>query len=535
MLALQVSLVKTATPLSANRMSTVLDEAVLEERPEVDLSVLADLRAEPETAVVLSFDIGTSGVRAGLFNDRGDEIAGSRISLTNEFSDLASGNDVDAEDLMEFVFRAIDTAVTRAESVVSRIDYVALSCFWHSLVGIDREGQATTPIFGWADTRAANAVIELRSRFAEKQVHHRTGARFHPSYWPAKLLWLEQERNDLFTNTKRWVSFSDFLFERMFGYAGTSVSMASGTGLFDQRTCEWDRELIAGLNLLIEQLPGIGRPGETFQNLSAQFGLRWPLLEGAAWFPAIGDGAANNIGSGCVDSSRAALMIGTSGAMRVLSAGTPPPVLPSELFCYRADRDRVVVGGALSDGGGLFRWMKNSLSLAYDDLELETALSLMEPDAHGLTVLPFWTGERAVGWSASARGSIFGLTADTTPIDILQAGMEAVCYRFALLARALKQLVPRASITGAGNALLASPVWSQMIADVLGERIEISAANEASTRGAALLVLEAAGKIDSIEIIESESAVAVDPDMTRHTRYAEAIARQQRLYEKLIQ
>ena len=71
----------------------------------------------------------------------------------------------------------------------------------------------------------------------------------------------------------------------------------------------------------IEQLPSIAEPGKTFQGLFIDRAARWPLLDGAVWFPAIGDGAANNIGAGCVDSSRAALMIGTSGAMRVLFAG----------------------------------------------------------------------------------------------------------------------------------------------------------------------------------------------------------------------
>jgi gluconokinase len=258
------------------------------------------------------------------------------------------------------------------------------------------------------------------------------------------------------------------------------------------------------------------------------------LLDRAAWFAAIGDGAANNIGAGCVDSTRAALMIGTSGAMRVLSAGPPPAVLPSELFCYRADRERIVIGGALSDGGGLYRWLKNTLGLNYDDAELETSLAIMEPDAHGLTVLPFWSGERATGWSSSAQGAITGLTSRTNRVDILRAGMEAVCYRFALLAHALDRLAPKANVVAAGNALFSSPAWVQILADVLGRRIEISNTAEASTRGAALLALEAAGKIDSIEIIESELVVAYEPDMTRHRRYAEAIERQQKLYEKLI-
>jgi gluconokinase len=515
-------------------MSTVLDEAVLEDRPEVDLSVLADLRAEREETVVLAFDIGTSGVRAGLFDSRGNGIAGSQVSLSHEFADLAGGTDSDADALIDFVECALDIAVARAESFVSRIDYVAPTCFWHSLVGVDDQGRAVTPLLGWADTRAAPAVKELQSRFSEKRAHPRTGARFHPSYWPAKLLWLKLQRPAIFAQATLWLSVTDYLFLRLFGDASTSVSMASATGLFNQQACDWDRELCEGLGISIGQLPEIAQPGQTFQLSFLDYASRWPLLDGAAWFPAIGDGAANNIGAGCVTPDRATLMIGTSGAMRVMFAGDPPTVLPSELFCYRADRSRVVIGGALSDGGGLYRWMKDTLSLNYDDTELESKLATMEPDAHGLTVLPFWSGERAPGWSSSASGSIVGLTARTRPIDILRAGMEAVCYRFALLQKALDKVAPKTTIVAAGNALLSSTVWAQMIADVLGQRIDISGINEASSRGAALLALEAAGKIDSIETVEAEFAVAYDANMTRHGLYAEAIERQQKLYEKLI-
>src|SRR5712692_3648970 len=118
-------------------MSTVLDEAVLEDRPEVDLAVLAaSLRAERETPITLALDIGTSGVRAELFDGRGDEIEGSHCALSNhQHAELGAGEDANADTLVSFVSRAIDVAVARAESFVSRIDYVATACFWHSLVG----------------------------------------------------------------------------------------------------------------------------------------------------------------------------------------------------------------------------------------------------------------------------------------------------------------------------------------------------------------------------------------------------------------
>jgi gluconokinase len=119
-------------------------------------------------------------------------------------------------------------------------------------------------------------------------------------------------------------------------------------------------------------------------------------------------------------------------------------------------------------------------------------------------------------------------------VEILRAAMEAVCYRFARLATALDSATSISEIVGTGNALLSSPVWPQMIADVLGRRIELSTIKEASCRGAALLALEALGKIDSIETIDLELGQAFEPDMMRHAIYARAIDRQQNLYEKLV-
>jgi len=535
MLTFQISIVSRFISSDRIAMSTVIDEVVLEDRLDVDLSILAaSLRPERDEIITLAIDIGSSGVRAGLFNGRGDEIQGAQVSLSHNFSEVGGGADADADAFIDFIERAIDVAVARAESFVSRIDYVASCCFWHSLVGVDDQGRAVTPLLGWADTRAAAFVDHLRSRLDEATAHERVGARFHPSYWPAKLLWLKSQRQELFGRVRRWLSLTDYLFLKLFADDATSVSMASATGLFNQQQCEWDAELLQELGIAIDQLPAIAGPGQVFQSLCSDYFGRWGLLESAAWFTAIGDGAANNIGAACVTPDRAALMIGTSGAMRVTFSGAPPQTLPPELFCYRADRDRVVIGGALSDGGGLIQWMRNTLRIDFDSDDLQSRLREIAPDSHGLTVLPFWSGERATGWRSSAVGSIIGLTTRTQPIEILRATMEAICYRFALLAQAIDKLAPGAKIVAAGNALLSSRVWLEMLADVLGRPIETSAVSEASLRGAALLALEAIGKIDSIETIELPGGEIYEPDFARHEIYRRAIERQRELYEKLI-
>jgi gluconokinase len=513
-------------------MSSVLDEVLegFEPSPE-----LVSVMAGSKTAAVLAVDIGTSGVRASLFDERGREIDGATVRIKQTLSEVGDLAVTDAEAGFELVTQTIDALLDQPYQTSAQIQLIAISCFWHSLLGVDAQGVATTPVFGWADTRAAAAVKELRKRFDEKAVHARTGCRFHPSYWPAKLLWLRSAHPEAVASTSRWLSFGEYVVLRLSGDTAASVSMASGTGLFNQRLLEWDRELIETLAISEESLPEISSTGQASRHLTAEYAARWPALSDARIAPAMGDGAANTIGSGCTTRQQAALMIGTSGAMRVLYEGEPPAELPAALWCYRADRKRVIVGGALSDGGGLYRWIKESLLPNDDSKSIEAALEIFEPDAHGLTVLPFWAGERSTGWSTEARGAILGLTLHTQPIEILRAAMEAIAYRFALIAKDLEQLAPGATIIASGTALRSSAVWTQIIADVLGRSVMVSEPREASVRGAALLALEAAGKIQSIAGVPVHVEQTFEPNMSRHVQYQEGLKRQQGIYERVIE
>ena len=104
----------------------------------------------------------------------------------------------------------------------------------------------------------------------------------------------------------------------------------------------------------------------------------------------------------------------------------------------------------------------------------EDALAGMEPDSHGLTVLPFLAGERAPGWAGHARATIHGLSLATTPLEILRAGMEAVAYRLALVFELLRPMIPRdPQVVASGGALLHSPAWLQIVTDVLGRPVAV--------------------------------------------------------------
>jgi gluconokinase len=484
---------------------------------------------------ILALDIGTSSVRAALYDAKGDVLPATFVKNERVLNSTGEGGaEIDAGEALAQIVRAVDDVLKKAGKTKGEIEYVAASSFWHSLVGVDAEGEATTRVFGWADTRSAKHIETLRANFDEKKIHDRTGARFHSSFWTAKLLWLKKDFPEVFAKTERWLSFSDFVALKLFGFPATSVSMASGTGIFDIRRNAWDEELVGFLKIENRNLPEIvGDDAQTFQ-LNKTYARRWPELKNAEWFLAVGDGAANNVGAGCVRKSKAALMIGTSGAMRVAYRGEPPAEIPAGLWCYRIDRRRVIIGGALSDGGGLYRWLKDTHKIHEIDDMVETEIARRAPDAHGLTFLPFLAGERSTGYHEAARGAILGLRSSTDAVDIVQSALESVAFRFAEIFDQLNDVVKIREIVASGGALRESIVWTQIIADVLAANLSLPDTREASSRGAVLLALETIGKIESIEKLETPRGREFKFDKKRNAIYRTARARHEEFYNLII-
>ena len=438
------------------------------------------------------------------------------------------GAEIDAEVAVKQVVKTIDEVRRTPAARRADIAYVASCAFWHSLVGVDAKGKPTTPVFGWADVRGGKYIGHLKKRFDEHEIHNRTGARFHSSFWPAKLLRLRNESPDSFERTSVWLSFSDLVALRLFGIAATSISMASGTGVFNIRTCNWDAPLVRFLGLSPGSLPLVSVGSYTYR-LIEKYRRRWPRLRSSEWFPSIADGVANNIGSDCMKRTRASLMVGTSGAMRVAFDGEPPEKIPSGLWCYRVDRERVVIGGALSDGGGLYGWLNDNLKLADD---AEAAIGGRRPDSHGLSFMPFLAGERSTGYNKDATGAIVGLRSSTDTTDILHAALESVAYRFAEILDQLNTVVRVREIIASGGALRKSPVWTQIIADVLGRDLTLVDVPEASMRGAVLLALASCGVTSALQ--EKVDAMTIECDKARHKIYRTARRRHEDLYRRLI-
>ena len=356
---------------------------------------------------------------------------------------------------------------------------------------------------------------------------------------PAQLRRFSRESPREFARVARWQTLTSLIQSRWTGarHLPVSFSEASWTGLLDFLALAWDAALARVVGLDPGTLPELADHKDARRGLCEAYRRRWPELAGALLFPAVGDGAAANIGAKCVSQDRVCVTIGTSAAVRIvlpLGEEQKEPLPPKGLWCYRLDKRRVLLGGALTDGGSLFEWLRG-LGLGSPsgdaDLDLEAELAAMGPDEHGLTVLPFLSGERAPGWQPDARGTICGLTRQTTSAQLMRAGLESVALRLAAIVELLGPwLGPGAVIVGSGEALRASPAWQQILADATGHQVVMERESEATSRGVALLAEQALGGASTPPL---EPHVLRRPDAAARAKYAAARARQEDLYRRL--
>ena len=168
------------------------------------------------------------------------------------------------------------------------------------------------------------------------------------------------------------------------------------------------------------------------------------------------------------------------------------------------------------------------------DDQAETELAKRPPAAHGLACLPFFAGERSTGYNEDATGAVVGLRSSTDSIDIVQAALESVAYRFEEIFEQLNGVCRIREIVASGGALRRSLVWTQIMADVLNRNLSMPDTHEASMRGAVLLALETTGRINKIEDAVTPASRVFSPDRSRKAVYLTARNRHKEAYKLLI-
>ncbi|HEX6293445.1 MAG TPA: gluconokinase [Herpetosiphonaceae bacterium] len=484
-----------------------------------------------ESPLILVIDIGSSSTRAALYDASAAMLAGSLVQERCSFFTAADGTaEDDPAGVLHRVARCIDGVLAAAGPRARDIAAVGLATYVASVLGTDAAGQPVTPIYTYADTRSAAAARLLRERLDERAIWQRTGCPLRTSYLPALLTWLAQSQPQVFRAARRWMGLGEWLLHELFGRSTITFSAAAWTGLLNRTSLAWDDELLAALPVHGEQLGDVVDASESLIGLREPWAARWPSLRALPWFGAIGDGAAANLGSGCTTADRIALSIGTTGALRTIPAAVP--TIPRGLWCYRVDRVLPLLGGATNEGGNVLTWALRTLQV--DLVSLQRHLLDPAGDDHGLTVLPFISGERCPGWAGDIHATITGISTTTSALDMARAALEGVTYRWAQIAALLRQTLDTSpTIVVSGGAIEHLPAWAQLIADAVGLPVAQSGEPEATSRGIALLALQSLGVIASLDERPATLGAVAQPNMARWAEHQAAIERQAGWYERL--
>jgi gluconokinase len=484
---------------------------------------------------VLVIDIGSSSTRCVAFGMDCGPLDGSLMQDKSLF--LSSDATMDAAE----VSTKTEGVVTRCLSWCQAHGYTSvralgIDSFALSLLGVDSSGAECTPCYTYADARPDEYAQRLRLQLGEDgqaQAYERTGTVLHSSYAPAQYLRIcAEEPAQLLGQVRQWRTLGCHIVARLSGRGlATPVgfSEASWTGMLNRHSLEWDAPTLAAVGLSRDSLPPLADFDDTLAFSTAWKTKFSGMLDTTRIFMALGDGAAANVGSGATDSRRVCATVGTSAAVRCVVHSTTPPKLQPGLWHYRISRDRHLIGGALSDAGSLYEWFGATL-IGADNEGLWEEVEALAPDSHGLTVMPFLSGERATGWRGDATVTLHGITRATKPKHIVRAGVEAVCLRMGEIMKRLESLVDAdVKIVAAGGPLENVPLWSRMVSDVLGKTLLLSSATEVTSRGVAVLICQSLGHPPADVDVKRQ----VEPDLGAHAVYVAAAKRNNDLYDKL--
>jgi gluconokinase len=483
--------------------------------------------------VVLGVDIGTTSAKAVAFDTDARELGRGEAGyplLEPEHGQAVQEPAV----VVDATLASIRAATSAAREQGAQIAALSFSGAMHSLVGLDAQGRALTPLVTWGDMRATEQAERLRAEHPE--LHDRTGTPLHPMSPLPKLVWFAEHEPETFSAVRRWAGIKELVVARLTGTWAVDHSVASATGLLNLRELDWDGEALAIAGIDAEALSPLVPTTHRLEleaAPAADLGLEgdMALIVGAA------DGPLANLGVGAVHHGVAACSIGTSGALRLMVER--PVVDPQRrVFCYALLPGHWIVGGAINNGGAVLRWAGEALA---PDLGPHAEARLLElagdvrAGSEGLLMLPYLLSERAPHWSTVARGAYIGLTRHHDRGHLVRAALEGVCLQLAVVLASVRDAGNEVREIRATGGFARSDLWRQMLADALGMPIGFPAGHEGSAFGAALLAMDALGMVDGIDraagLVEIEDVV--EPEAGAAGVYADLLPTFTSLYDAL--
>jgi gluconokinase len=421
---------------------------------------------------------------------------------------------------------------------------LSFSSVMHSVIPVDAEGRALHFMLTWADSRSQLYMDKLKEAYSPELIYQKTGCPLHPMYPLYKILWFKHERPDIFAKTAKFVGIKEYVCYKLFGKYIVDKSIASTTSMFNIHAQEWDKELLVEIGISQEMVSTVVPTTHVENSIYPQMAETLGLPANVAIVIGASDGVLSTLGSGTINPGQMTAMIGTSGAVRVVT-DKPHSDPKKRTWCYNLTEDAWVLGGALSNGGIAFRWARDKFAateqhvaekLDLDAYEILSRYAEQKPaGSDGLIMLPFFSGERAPYYNANARGVLFGLNLNHGKRHLIRATLEGIIYRMYSIFHALEEVSGSVNEIRATGSFTHSKLWVQIMADVFGRVITVPGEPEGSAFGAAVLGMYALGIIGDIREVNNFINIKERyyPIEKHHVRYQQLYQIYERIYWNL--
>ena len=488
-------------------------------------------------AYILSYDLGTGGTKASLFDDQGKSLAATFVSCDTYYP-RELFHEQRPDDWWQSVVKSTQELLRKAP--VDRNEIVCLAVSGHSLgvTPVDKDGKLLveyTPI--WSDSRAGVQAERFFETINEEQWYLTTGNGFPAAnYGIFKIMWTKDELPEVYEQAACFLGTKDYVNLRMTGVMCTDHSYASGSGVYDLKKRCYVDEYIAASKVDPAKLPRVMESADIIGTLTAEAAELMGLPQTVKVAAGGVDNACMCLGAACTHDGDSYTSLGTSAWIAVASHD---PVVNAQKRSYvfaHCIPGMFASATSIFSAGNSFRWVKNTLfkhleekadAEGRDVYDLLTEIAASAPvGSHKLIFNPTLAGGSGLDKSQFVRGCFTGLTLGHTTSDVVRATLEGICMGLRLAMDVLEEHTPLSEemlIVGGGGK---SQFWRSLFASIYDKTIiETNVGQDAGSLGAAAVAAVGAGLWDSYDRVREihTRLGAIDPDSEARLTYAKIL------------
>lgn len=435
----------------------------------------------------LGIDTSTTSSKALLINEQGKVLAVSSSPHSLQ-TPHPLWSEQDPTEWWQAVAQSIRKVLESANVNGADVAGVGLTGQMHGLVLLDAEGSVLRPAILWNDQRTQAQCDEIHQRIGKERFIQITGNVALTGFTAPKILWVAQNEPEVYAEVKHILLPKDYIRLKLTGAYAMDKADGAGTVLFNLKERDWSPEVLAALQINPAWMPPTYEGTEVTGRVSEEAARLTGLAVGTPVVAGGGDQAAQAVGVGAVETGIIGLTVGTSG---VIFATTPTALIEPQgrlhAFCHAVPDMWHFMGVMLSAAGSL-QWYRDTLAPNVDFDALLGEAANVPAGCEGLQFLPYLSGERTPYPDPLAKGAFIGLTLRHTQAHMTRAVLEGVAFGlkdcFRLIQDAGLGTIRQVRASGGGTK---SPLWRQILADVLESELVTVNTTEGAAYGAALL------------------------------------------------